>query len=149
MSRAILIAAACLVLTACNKPQPPAPAQPDEPVPAMPRDNPGSPAGQMQVVSVIAGDDCASFQQDQAFDNWVVTVDDVETSTVNQSIDVTFGAGHKVGLEQVVQTKDPLYHAVAALHVGDTVHVSGHFTHGNSECSYKLTTVGIALSRLS
>ncbi len=99
-------------------------------------------------MATLAADDCAKFQQAQAFANWRVTVDDVETSTVNQSIDITFGAGQHIGLEQVVETKNPAYPAIAALQQGNTITLSGRFTHGNGECSYRLTTVGITVSKV-
>ena len=139
--------AACLALlaclAACEKRTIPKFAPTAVPSPAV-----AVPPEQQALVPVLAADDCAKFQQSQTFDNWLVTVDDVETSTVNQSIDITFGAGQHIGLEQVIQTTNPLYPAVANLRQGGTARISGRFTHGNGECSYRLTTVGIALGKV-
>lgn len=134
----------CALLAGCDKPAAP----PKALAPAAPVAPAVAPADQTALVAVIAADDCNTFLKATDFKGWLVTVDDVETSTVNQSIDITFGAGQHIGLEEVVQTSSPLYAAVSSLHVGDTLFVSGQFTHGNGECSYRLDKVGIVLSQL-
>lgn len=150
MSKPLLISAAlCLVLAACNKPAVPA----QVPAPAPPATSPAAPAvaataspEQAALVAVIAADDCDKFRQAAAFKDWAVTVNDAYVSTVNGSIDITFVAGPHVILEQVVQTKDPVFAAVAALRPGEAATVSGRFAHGNGECSYRLDKVSVALT---
>ncbi len=148
MIKPLPLIAAGLLLAACHKAPEPAP-QPTVPVTQA---APNPPPDQLVLVKEMAGGDpkfCVGFQQTQGFDNWIVTVDDVETSTVNQSIDITFAAGEHVGLEEVVQTTDPLYKAITGLHVGHTVRISGRFSHGNGECSYRLDKVSIVLTAAS
>ena len=143
--------AACLLLAACDKPAAPTPQLAPEPAPASaaaPVETLAAPTEQTALVAVIASDNCTKFSQVAAFDGWVVTIDDFETSTVNGSIDITFGAGQHVSLEQVVQSNDPLYATVAALRQGSTVRISGHFSHGNGECNYRLDKVGITLTKV-
>ena len=145
MHKAVPLAViACLVLAACSKPAPP----PSAPA-AAPGDMPGASADQAALVKAISadeGDFCTRFQQTPGFDNWAVTVADYRYSDSNPNIDVTFDAGDGVKLEQNIHGDNPLHDAVAALHQGDTAHISGRFIHGNGECSYKLDVVGIALT---
>lgn len=99
---------------------------------------------------------CSTFQQMKTFDNWGADVADVQISTVNDSIDITFDGGHHgeasgadhVRLETVVQKTDPLFKAVSGLSVGDAVRLSGHFPHsgGADECGYYRGTFTVALS---
>ncbi len=99
---------------------------------------------------------CSAFQQMKTFDNWGADVADVQISTVNNSIDITFDAGHHgqpsgadhVRLETVVQKGDALYPAVEALTVGDAVRLSGRFPHSNGadECGYYRGTFTVNLT---
>lgn len=90
---------------------------------------------------------CAEFQKTASFDNWIGTIEDFRTSTVNGSIDITFDMGG-VLFEQVVQKTDPLYASVEPLLVGARVQLSGQFSHGNGECGYSLRTISIGLTKV-
>ena len=150
-----LLLIAGLALAACGKPPPEAAPKAASAAPEAtptPAATPVPPPDQAALVKQIAADDpafCPAFQQTRTFDNWIVTVDDVETSTVNSSIDITFNAGSHVRLEEVVQTSDPVYPAVAQLHIGRTARLSGRFSHGNGECSYRLDKVGVIVTGVS
>jgi hypothetical protein len=91
---------------------------------------------------------CRDFAGTAGFDGWVVTVRESQVSTLNQSVGITFDAGQGVKLDQVVQADNPLHGAVERLLIGDTVTISGTFTHGNGECSYALDSFGIRLSKV-
>ncbi len=90
---------------------------------------------------------CAEFQKTQGFENWIGTIADFRTSTVNGSIDITFDMGG-VRFEQVVQKSNPAYASVESLLVGARAELSGQFSHGNSECGYSLRTISIGLKKV-
>lgn len=81
---------------------------------------------------------CAGFEKITGFKGWIGTVDDIRTSTVNKSIDFEVDIGGNIKLDEILQTTDTLYPTVAALHVGDTVRISGAFVHSKTgaECIY-------------
>ncbi|ESQ76030.1 hypothetical protein ABAC402_06180 [Asticcacaulis sp. AC402] len=89
---------------------------------------------------------CTAFTTTPGFADWVATVRDSQTSTLNRSIGITFDVGDGIKLEQVVQADNSLHEAVERLLIGDKVTISGAFTHGNGECGYSLDSFGIRLS---
>jgi len=93
---------------------------------------------------------CDAFEKTPDFTGWTGTVGDVQTSTVNGAIDITFSMGRHLRLEPVVEKTDPLYPAVEALTVGDAVTLSGHFSHnaGSSECTYYLGSFAVGLTKV-
>ena len=93
---------------------------------------------------------CAAFENTKTFENWDATVVDSRISTVNNSVDITFDIGGHVRLEQVVQTTDPVYAAIANLNGRTAVRISGSFPHrdGSSECGYYTGTFTIALTKV-
>lgn len=129
MIRAALLFA-LLTLTACHKP---GSAQKAAPAAAT------VPAEQAALTRMII-DDCAGFAHVKDFHDWQVTVLFYQTSTVNESIDVTFSAGNHIHLEDVVMPSDPVYPAVARLEQGGPARISGRFLHGASECAYRIPT---------
>ena len=149
---------------ACSKE---APSDSDESVPpaAAPAapSAPAMPADQANLLKLIAAVDanskdeatfsrfCDTFEKMPAFSNWTGTVSDVQTSTVNGAIDITFSLGKHLRFEPVVQKSDPVYPAVAALTVGDHVTLSGRFSHnkGSSECTYYLGSFAVDLTQVA
>jgi len=121
------------------------------------------PADQANLLKLIAAVDanskdeatfsrfCDTFEKMPAFSNWTGTVSDVQTSTVNGAIDITFSLGKHLRFEPVVQKSDPVYPAVAALTVGDHVTLSGRFSHnkGSSECTYYLGSFAVDLTQVA
>ena len=150
---------AAITLTSCDKPADPAPA----PASATAAATPEWPRDQVDFIALsadlksaqtAAGSDaerddlrkaapatfCTKFNTIQGYDGWIGTVNDIRTSTVNQSIDFEVDIGGNIKLEEVLQATDTQYPAVAALHVGDKVRLSGTFVHtpSGSECVYYL-----------
>ena len=121
------------------------------------------PADQTKLLALIAAVDanskdeavfnrfCDSFENTPDFTGWNATVADVQTSTVNGAIDITFRLGKHLQIEPVVQKSDPVYPAVEALTVGDAVKVFGHFSHnkGSSECTYYLSSFAASLTKVT
>ena len=121
------------------------------------------PADQAKLLALIAAVDannkdeavfnrfCDAFEKTPDFTGWTGTVADVQTSTVNGAIDITFRLGKHLKIEPVVQKTDAIYPAVQALTVGDAVTVSGHFSHnkGSSECTYYLSSFAASLTRVT
>jgi hypothetical protein len=125
------------------------------PVPAMPADE----ANLLKLIAAVdanAKDEaafnrfCDAFEKTPDFTGWTGRVADVQTSTVNGAIDVTFSMGKHLRIEPVVEKTDPLYPAVDALTVGDAVTLSGHFSHnaGSSECTYYLGSFAVSLTKV-
>jgi hypothetical protein len=120
------------------------------------------PAAQANLLKLIAAVDangrdeaayntfCDTFEKTPDFTGWTGTVADVQTSTVNGAIDITFNLGKHLKIEPVVQKADAIYPAVEALTVGDAVTLSGHFSHnkGSSECTYYLGGFAASLTRV-
>jgi hypothetical protein len=155
------------LLGACAACSREAPSDSDESIPpaAAPAQAPASavPAGQANLLKLIAAVDantkdeaafnrfCDTFEKTPDFSNWTGTVADVQTSTVNGAIDITFSMGKHLRLEPVVQKTDPVYAAVEALTVGDHVTLSGRFSHnkGSSECTYYLGSFAASLTKVT
>ncbi len=121
------------------------------------------PADQAKLLALIAAVDanpkdeaafnrfCDTFERMPGFTGWKGTVTDVQTSTVNGAIDITFSLGKHLKIEPVAQKADPVYAAVEALSVGDAVTLSGRFSHntGSSECTYYLGSFAASLTQVS
>ena len=149
-----------LLCAACQK----APEAPPLPAPAATPSAPAAklPSDQADLVALIGAVKadpknenaynrfCAAFENIKTFESWDVTVADSRVSTVNNSVDITFDIGGHVRLEQVVQTTDPVYAAIANLHGRNAVRISGSFPHrdGSSECGYYTGTFTIALTKV-
>lgn len=157
--RTLRLSSIALVLAcaACQKaPEKPAPepavVQSAAPV-GPPLPPPADQTALVEKVTGAEGDDkalqaiCDDFQKRETFTDWIVTVSDFSTSTVNSSIDIVLDAGPHLRLEQVIQTSDPAYKTVEALRMRQVVRLSGRFTHGNGECSYQLRTINVAITR--
>ncbi len=124
---------------------------------------PALPADQARLLALIAAVDanpkdeaafnrfCDTFERMPGFTGWKGTVTDVQTSTVNGAIDITFSLGKHLKIEPVAQKADPVYAAVEALSVGDAVTLSGRFSHntGSSECTYYLGSFAASLTQVS
>ena len=93
---------------------------------------------------------CDTFEKTPDFDGWTGTVADIQTSTVNGAIDITFRLGKHLKIEPVVQKSDSVYPAVEALALGDAVTLSGRFSHnkGSSECTYYLGSFAASLTQV-
>jgi hypothetical protein len=122
-----------------------------EPKPVLPEDVPGASAVQKGFPASVLpkggkGDTCTQFQKVPGFTDFVGKVSDSWISTLNGSVDVTIYVGNGLAFEQIVQTSNPLYHTIQQLKIGQIVRMSGRFTHGNSECDYKLLKIGVALT---
>jgi hypothetical protein len=90
---------------------------------------------------------CSDFQKMPGFENWIGTITDFRTSTINGAIDITFDMGG-VRFEQVVQKANPVYASVEPLLVGARVQMSGQFSHGNGECGYSLRTISVGIKKV-
>jgi hypothetical protein len=146
MRRWAMIASAGLILAAGS-------VRAYEPAIAVPAEVPGASAEQKGFPASVLpkggkGDTCAQFQAVAGFSNYAGKVSDSWISTINGSVDVTINIGHGLAFEQIVQTSNPLYHTVQQLKTGQTVRMSGRFTHGNGECGYKLLKIGVALTSI-
>ncbi len=118
-----------------------------EPAIRMPVTMPASPPEQIDVIKGARNPDyCVMFQKVPGFSDWSAKVDDVQTSTVNGAIDISFDVGYGIKLEEVMQKSDPLYPAVAKLKMRQMVRLSGRFVHGNGECGYQMLSIGVALT---
>ena len=93
---------------------------------------------------------CDTLEKTPDFTGWTGTVADVQTSTVNGAIDITFNMGRHLKFEPVVQKSDAVYPAVAALEEGQAVTLSGRFSHnkGSSECTYYLSSFAVSLTKV-
>ena len=159
----LIATTALLLCAACSQKAPS-----DAPQSVQPASAPASaaaaemPADQANLVKLIAAVDanqkdeaafnrfCDTFEKTPGFNGWSGTVADVQTSTVNGSIDITFDMGRHLRLEPVVQKSDPVYGAVAALNEGQAVTLSGRFSHnaGSSECTYYLGSFAVSLTNV-
>ena len=122
----------------------------------------GMPSDQAHLLKLIAAVDadskdeatfnrfCDDFEKTPDFSGWTGTVADVQTSTVDGAIDITFAMGKHLRFEPVVHKSDAVYPAVAALTEGDTVTLSGKFSHnkGSSECTYYLGSFAVSLTKV-
>ena len=120
------------------------------------------PADQANLLKLIAAVDannkdeaafnrfCDAFEKTPAFDAWTGKVTDVQTSTVDGAIDITFSMGKHLHFEPVVHKSDAVYAAVEALAIGDAVTLSGKFSHnkGSSECTYYLSSFAVSLTQV-
>ncbi len=120
------------------------------------------PADQANLLKLIAAVDaaprdeaafnrfCDTFEKTPDFTDWTGTVSDVQTSTVNGAIDITFSMGKHLKFEPVVQKDEAVHAAVEALTVGDRVTLSGRFSHnkGSSECTYYLGSFAGSLTKV-
>jgi hypothetical protein len=93
---------------------------------------------------------CDAFEKTPGFNGWTGKVADVRTSTVDGAIDIIFAMGTHLRFEPVVRKSDAVYPAVAALTVGDSVTLSGTFSHnkGSSECTYYLGGFAVDLTKV-
>ena len=121
------------------------------------------PADQAKMLALIAAVDanpkdetafktfCTTFQGIKDFDGWNARVPDIQTSTVNGAIDITFSLGKHFKLEPVVQKSEAVYPVVEALGIGDSATLSGHFSHnkGSSECTYYLSSFAGSLTKVA
>ena len=121
-----------------------------------------TPADQARILGLIAAVEadskdeatfnrfCEAFEKTPGFNGWKGTVADVRTSTVDGAIDITFAMGKHLRFEPVVRKSDAVYPAVAALTVGDSVTLSGTFSHnkGSSECTYYLGGFAVDLTKV-
>ena len=120
------------------------------------------PADQAHLLTLIAAVDannkdeaafnrfCDAFEKTPDFDGWTGKVADVQTSTVDGAIDITFNMGKHLRFEPVVHKADVVYAAVEALTTGDAVTLSGKFSHnkGSSECTYYLSSFAVSLTKV-
>ena len=168
------ILAALLVLTACDKAPEPAPASAPVSASADAGVKPEWPQAQIDFLALSAdvksaqsnassdaerdklreeapATFCAGFEKVAGFKDWIGTVDDIRTSTVNKSIDFEVDIGGNIKLEEILQTGDALYPTVAALHVGDTVRISGVFVHSKTgaECIYYMGPFGAQMTQIA
>jgi len=121
------------------------------------------PADQAKLLQLIAAVDanskdevpfnrfCDSFEKTPDFSGWTGKVADIQTSTIDGAIDITFSMGKHLHFEPVVHKSDAVYPAVAALTIGDAVVLSGMFSHnkGSSECTYYLGSFAVSLTKVA
>ncbi len=93
---------------------------------------------------------CDAFEKTPGFDGWTGTVADIQTSTIDGAVDITFSMGKHLHFEPVVHKPDAVYAAVAALGIGDAVTLSGKFSHnkGSNECTYYLSSFAVSLTKV-
>ncbi len=162
----IVMGAALLSLCAACSRQAPSDAPQSIPPAAAPAQNATPvttlPAEQANLLKLIAAVDanpkdegvynsfCGTLEKTPGFDGWTGTVSDIETSTVDGAVDITFDMGKHLRFEPVVQKAEAVYPAVAALIVGDHVTLSGKFSHnkGSNECTYYLGSFAVHLTRV-
>jgi len=94
---------------------------------------------------------CTALEATPTFKDWTGTVSDVQISTVNGAVDITFTMGRHLKFEPVVQKTDAVYPAVEALSAGEAVTLSGRFSHnkGSSECTYYLSSFAVGLTAVA
>ncbi len=150
------LCAACSRQAPTDAPQSIQPASaPAAPVAAMPADQ----AHLLALIAAVDADSkdeatfnrfCDAFEKTPDFSGWTGTVADVQTSTVDGAIDITFSMGKHLRFEPVVHKSDAVYPAVAALTVGDSATLSGTFSHnkGSSECTYYLGGFAVSLAKV-
>ena len=160
--RRLSLLALLLVCTACSRQAPTDAPQSVAPASAPVATVAAKPAGQAKLLALIAAVDadskdeatfsrfCDTFEKTPDFAGWTGTVTDVQISTVDDAVDITFNMGKHLRFEPVVHKADAVYPAVAALTVGDSVTLSGTFSHnkGSSECTYYLGSFAVSLTKV-
>jgi hypothetical protein len=159
--RRLALVSLVLACAACSR-QAPTDSPRAAPAVAAPASKAAMPQAQADLLKMIAAVDadpkdeaafnrfCDTLQSTPDFTGWTGTVADVQTSTINGAIDITFNMGRHLKFEPVVQKTDAVYPAVAALEEGRAVTLSGHFSHnkGSSECTYYLSSFAVRLTKV-
>lgn len=140
---------ACLaiaLLSGCDKPKP-------EAAPAA--QSPSLPASQTAFLALprtgaAADNFCGQFKTFDRFDGWQGKVQDLRISTLDGTADLEINIGLGIRLEAIVAKTDPVYPSLLKLGLGQSIVVSGQFTHANNDadCLYYRGPFGVHLTGL-
>lgn len=132
-----------VLLSGCDKPKPV----------AVPAAQAALPATQTAFLALprkgeAADNFCGQFKTFDRFENWQGKVQDLRISTLDGTADLEINIGQGIRLEAIVPKTDPVYPSLLKLGLGQTIVVSGQFTHANNDadCLYYFGPFGVHLT---